>query len=465
MTQQPQPPTPGQPRTRDQRAQAVVERVIARRRGGEFLPDEQVLQQHPDLLGVLEGQLRKAAFLESLRPTPDRLAQLLDRMESDPELDAPQPARPAAANGGGGCPTPQGRVDHPRPLAGPHAKLRSTPAEPPLPAEAPPVDAPPVDAPPVDAPPASQDPQRLGESPSGSRGWPPRAGHDDAARITYDEVGAATPDASRFSTAELDGLAATDFAEGVGASDSAGGPAVEGGHFLSSATHREPAGAPQEPSTLYRAPGYGDATRFRPRNRPPMAVLQVLDDGQASGELVRLRKDLTTLGREQADVCVPHDAMVSALHAQIERVREADAWRWVLRDGQSTNGVFVKARKIRLRDGDQLIIASRIVQFSQPSPEGPARLDEVVTQGMGEWLDLDGEDRWIGRDQAICEPFLASEPMLDQRFARLSRRADGRWTIWSQQSLNGLWVRVTQVKLVSGSMFQLGEQRFAFHTP
>lgn len=409
--------SPTDPKSPQSRAQAIVEDVISRRREGEVISDAQVLQQHPDLLGTLEGMLRRAAMLDSLRPTKHPLEQLLSHFEADSELTAGEEADPTGLE--------DQLTPAPIPVL-PISEIRSDQAE-------------------------------------RARLTCDEAAIDDGAetcRITMDE-----DEQAGATSAELDPPPPL-------GTFPAGGSDSEADHR----TWNEPASPDDDdgdPPTakLYQSPGFGQATRYRPSARPPMAVLRLFDDNQTGGELFRLRQTETTIGREMADICIPHDGMVSSRHVRIERLRDEGGWKWMLHDLGSTNGVFVKAKKIRLRDGDQLLIANRVVQFSQSDQSGQqgnageARLDEIRNAGTGEWLELTGGDCWIGRDQSLCEPFLADEPMLDQRFARLIRRPDGRWTLWSNQTLNGLWIRVSQISLVGGSMFQLGEQRFSFHTP
>ena len=66
---------------------------------------------------------------------------------------------------------------------------------------------------------------------------------------------------------------------------------------------------------------------------------------------------------------------------------------------------------------------------------------------------------WIGRDPRQCSIVL-DDRMLSPRHARLHRDAKGRWHIENAQSLNGLWLRITEIALERGGHFQCGEQRF-----
>src|SRR5437588_5592043 len=62
-----------------------------------------------------------------------------------------------------------------------------------------------------------------------------------------------------------------------------------------------------------------EAQAERPVQRPPIALLCILDDGKADGEWVRLRADATVIGRSEGDVRLPHDGLVSTRHAQVVR--------------------------------------------------------------------------------------------------------------------------------------------------
>src|SRR5439155_19569987 len=63
----------------------------------------------------------------------------------------------------------------------------------------------------------------------------------------------------------------------------------------------------------------GEIAPYRPTQRPPMALLCILDDGSDEGEIVRLRADKYTLGRIEGDITIPHDALISARHAELFR--------------------------------------------------------------------------------------------------------------------------------------------------
>jgi formylglycine-generating enzyme required for sulfatase activity len=77
------------------RREAAVMRVIAdvakRRLGGEYVSDEQVTSQHPELVPDLGDQLRKLRIIERARSLAERAGPLRDQLRIIPiaELDAP----------------------------------------------------------------------------------------------------------------------------------------------------------------------------------------------------------------------------------------------------------------------------------------------------------------------------------------------------------------------------------------
>ncbi len=227
-------------------------------------------------------------------------------------------------------------------------------------------------------------------------------------------------------------------------------------------------------SVVRRAPGElvgGKARRFRPISRPPMAALNIVDDSQTSGEWVRIRGSSCAIGRTQGDVVIPHEVQMSGRHAEIRLQLEHEGFRWYLIDLDSTNGSFVRVDRIRLKDGNTVLIGSRRFRFQAAAEEGGgsrnrAALVELTSSGSGgSCIFLQDEERWLGRDPFVCPRFLWDDPLLDQKHARLYPDSAGRWCLEDAHSLNGVWARVGQVQLTHGCWFQLGEQRFRFFIP
>lgn len=226
-----------------------------------------------------------------------------------------------------------------------------------------------------------------------------------------------------------------------------------------------------------------DTVRFRPTQRPSVAVLKVLDDSGDEGETIRIRRPPFVIGRTDGDLLLPHDSQVSSRHAELVRRDEAAGGGWMLRDLGSTNGTFARVSTGALQPGQILLLGGRRYRFeftprasstarehgtapwSAPNPGelagGVAALVEISAAGDQRKFALHSGDNWIGRDGSRCGVVL-DDPMVSPRHARLRQDASGRWTIENSKSLNGLWIQVVEVALGKGGYFQIGEQRFAF---
>ena len=230
---------------------------------------------------------------------------------------------------------------------------------------------------------------------------------------------------------------------------------------------------------------------FRPVDRPPMGLLVILDDGDETGEPVRIRASTFLIGRVEGDLVVPHDGGISGRHAEISRRGEGGEFRWYLRDLQSTNGTFVRVSQVVLHPGQEVLVGRVRLRFemvpptlsvSVPSSAGPAEanatrkwqvtaptappppsspvLVELTPQGEGRRFPLTEPESWVGRDPS-CRVAL-NDPTVDPKHARAVRDPKGRWVLANAKSVNGLWARVEEVSLGVGGYFQCGEQRFLF---
>jgi hypothetical protein len=235
-----------------------------------------------------------------------------------------------------------------------------------------------------------------------------------------------------------------------------------------------------------------DTAAYRPMRRPPMALLCVLDDGREDGEWIRLRGDRFVVGREDGDLRIPHDAMMSARHAELSRALEAGRPRWFLTDLGSTNGTYVRIGAGLLRHNQELLIGSRRYRFDTAAQgSGPAAPDdktepeidetqpkgtrgwdsltptdvspclvELSPKGEGQRFRLEKAESWVGRNPGDCAIVLANDPLVSPRHARIYRDAKNRWHIENNNSLNGTWLRIDQMALDAACQFQMGEQRF-----
>lgn len=205
-----------------------------------------------------------------------------------------------------------------------------------------------------------------------------------------------------------------------------------------------------------------ETRRFRPRYRPPLAVLRIFDDNQRNSETVRVRTSRFIIGRDEGDVIIPHDKLMSGRHAELARRFEDGDYAWQLHDLRSRNGSFVKIDFIRLRAGDELILGGATYVFEE-SRQSPPRLVEIGSR-QPRHVEFKEQDFWIGRDRKHCVSVLTDDHLLEKKHARI-QHAKGRWCIMASHSTNGVWARIDQVQLSNGTRFQLGEQRFQILMP
>jgi pSer/pThr/pTyr-binding forkhead associated (FHA) protein len=223
-----------------------------------------------------------------------------------------------------------------------------------------------------------------------------------------------------------------------------------------------------------------------------MAVLHVFDDGLKSSESVRVRRTPFVIGREEGDLVLPHDRLISSRHAAIECAIADGQPQWSLRDLDSANGTFVQAKQSVLEPDREIAVARQRLRFVPPEvpesdDEEPAResdvrrtmpwsslmkkrrpepspfLVESLPEGEGRRFGLFKDEQWIGR-AAGCEIRL-DDPTVTPRHARVFKARDGKWNVEDASSLNGLWIRVASLPLSSGAFFLLGEQVFVITFP
>jgi pSer/pThr/pTyr-binding forkhead associated (FHA) protein len=229
-----------------------------------------------------------------------------------------------------------------------------------------------------------------------------------------------------------------------------------------------------------------DTPAEKPQQRPPLALLCILDDGKLDGEWVRLRGDRCLIGRVEGEVIIPHDPLVSSRHAEIVRQKHKDGYRWVLTDLQSRNGTWVRIGNTVLRDQNELLIGRSQFRFeaSGAAPAAPATpaapagatlawpsgslalpgaaLVDITPGGTGQRIPLTQAEYWIGRDPRQCAVARPDDPFANPRHARLHRDGRGQWFVENNKSVNGLWLRIDEIPLGGTCQFRLGEQRFLF---
>ena len=249
---------------------------------------------------------------------------------------------------------------------------------------------------------------------------------------------------------------------------------------------------PSRPAmTLQRAaPSIADSATpvqpCRPIQRPPMAILELLDDGSDQGEEFRVRADMVTIGRTNADILIPHDTQISGCHVRLSRRPIAGEFHWFLTDLSSTNGTFLRVAKAMLQPATPFVVGSHRYRYrpaadatveapasgpvatkgwKAPSAEDLQRqfaaIIRIVPDGDEHVFPFQSSDVAIGSDPAVTNITITDDPTVNGLHANVRTTDRGR-TIEDNKSLNGLWIAITERRLSSTSTFQIGEQRIRF---
>jgi pSer/pThr/pTyr-binding forkhead associated (FHA) protein len=225
---------------------------------------------------------------------------------------------------------------------------------------------------------------------------------------------------------------------------------------------------------------------FRPTARPPLALLTVCDDGEDDGEIIRIRTGRFIVGRTHGDLKIPFDHRMSSRHVEITHQLVGGSHRWVLTDLQSRHGLFVRVRRALLTDGAEFLVGRGRYRLDVPEPEReelrkdlaarpdssethglsegagsfrPPALTELLGKEIGNRVLLVKPEYWIGSD-TVCAICRADDPYCEPRHARVYCDERAQWFADHNKSQNGLWLRMSQVKLDGAIQFQIGEQRF-----
>jgi FHA domain len=233
------------------------------------------------------------------------------------------------------------------------------------------------------------------------------------------------------------------------------------------------------------------ASVFRPTARPPIPLLIVFDDGRMEGEVIRIREPRFLIGRTEGDLRFPLDGRMSGRHVEITYQYVGGLHRWVVTDLQSTHGMFVRVSKTVLADNAEILVGSGRYRFDAPQPEAAPTVDYTpddpnrgVTRGwddgpspfrppaftellgneIGNRTMLVKNEYWIGSDPTcpICRP---DDPFCEARHVRLYRKPQGSWHAEHNRTVNGLWLRMSQINVEGTVHFQIGEQRFQIKLP
>ncbi|MFL5340210.1 MAG: FHA domain-containing protein, partial [Gemmataceae bacterium] len=247
--------------------------------------------------------------------------------------------------------------------------------------------------------------------------------------------------------------------------------------------------APALPAAVATVPPLvkDDALPFKPTQRPPIALLCILDDGsEDDGEWLRLRADQFVIGRTEGEIIIPHDGRISKRHASLTRQKAEEKYRWYLTDLQSSNGTYVQVADAPLKSGREFLVGGTRLRFDAPkvdlegstlnAPSGGATqgwqgpsllavLPSIVFLNAdntdGRAVPITGVEAWVGRDRG-CTIAVPDDPFLSAKHCRVFKDAGGQWHLKNNDSANGVWLRIDQpLPIKKGSChFLLGEQRF-----
>lgn len=228
-------------------------------------------------------------------------------------------------------------------------------------------------------------------------------------------------------------------------------------------------------------------SRFRPVLRRPLFILQIYDDDGEGYESVRLRENEIVIGRREGDIRIPHDSVMSSEHARLYY----ESGELNLEDLGSANGTFVRLDGPKcLADGDEILLGShrfRFVLNEQPATapeEKSSDPNTTMVWGAGgktkrlasELVEIDCA-RGDGRRHPLIAPVetlgsarpestlvFPDDEFMYSAHATITRTEQGL-VLEDQDSLNGVWIRLrSQMPLVDGSKFMLGEQVFGVKT-
>jgi len=231
----------------------------------------------------------------------------------------------------------------------------------------------------------------------------------------------------------------------------------------------------------------GTAKSYRPTLRPPVPLLTVLDDGSNTGEVIRLRNERFVIGRNEGDLQLPHDGLISGRHLEIIRVFSDGRYRWLIADLKSTHGAYFRYSSHRLTDRTEFLCGrsrfrflhaaraadsatavprtDRTVGWDAVAESSTPTLVELIRDAPNQSVPVTGE-AWIGADPT-CALHPKDDPFLEPRHARVYQHRQRGWLLENNDTTNGVWVRKQQHVLDPASpthgasiRFQLGEQQF-----
>lgn len=249
-----------------------------------------------------------------------------------------------------------------------------------------------------------------------------------------------------------------------------------------------PAASPSTPRQIDELPYKSPYCWAAPR-------LVICDAGSLEdGELWYVRSDRVVIGRTTGDITFKYDVAMSASHAEVARRDIGGKHAWVLQDLGSSNGTLVKVKAVTLKPGMTIQLGSKRYHFdasgktSSQASDGSATEDEPKTYRLAdralantESLPALVENAGPGSAGVARYPFRSAkssvgrpgcgndieidDPCLAAMHAVVTRDASGSWHLEALPSINGVWAKISAIRLANDCHFQCGEQRFRFVLP
>ena len=100
-----------------------------------------------------------------------------------------------------------------------------------------------------------------------------------------------------------------------------------------------------------------------PRQRPPILLLTVFDDGSETGELIRIRSPRFIIGRSAGHLRVGIDRQISSRHVKISHSPDRSGTGWVLSDLNSRHGTFIRIKKSAMTVQTDFFVGGCLYRF------------------------------------------------------------------------------------------------------
>jgi pSer/pThr/pTyr-binding forkhead associated (FHA) protein len=216
----------------------------------------------------------------------------------------------------------------------------------------------------------------------------------------------------------------------------------------------------------------------RGERRSSGRLVVIVEDG-SEGRSFSLAEGQLDIGRVDGDIILEDDHYVSPRHA---RLRFLDG-RWVLRDLDSTNHVYVRLRKPHpLKDADLLLLGLEVLQFQtvndgerglghamqhgtllfgSPATPRRARLCQRTVEGVvRDVYHLFRDETVIGREMG--DIVFTADPFLSRRHASIRRNpTTGEFSVVDLDSSNGTYAAIRgEINLSNGDFLRIGQHLF-----